>query len=137
MEDTREIQTEDTRRAWSYNGALDEGFEPKSYSWEDVPAGTWLARLDFKVWSNKTSAGSLGCYFTSLADGRKYLLSAFRPYRSTSRAYTPSDGAIDFSARGLDGQIFLLEIGKGAKGKTSGCRQSSTTNCSNSKMTAE
>nr|WP_256347570.1 hypothetical protein [Pseudomonas gingeri] len=97
---------------------MEAGFELKSYSWENVPIGTWLARLDFKVWSNKTSAGCLGCYFTSLADGRQYLLSAFRPYRSTARIYTPTDGSIDFSSRGLDGQIFLLEIGKGANGKT-------------------
>lgn len=40
------------------------------------------------------------------------------PYRSTARIYTPTDGSIDFSSRGLDGQIFLLEIGKGANGKT-------------------
>ena len=47
MEVTVEQQTEDTRRAWSYNGAVDAGFEPQSYSWKDVPTGTWVARLDF------------------------------------------------------------------------------------------
>lgn len=118
MDETIEIPAESSLRGWSYKGALEAGLELKSYSWEDVPTGTWLARLDFKVWSNKTSAGSLGCYFTSLADGRQYLLSAFRPYRSTARIYTPTDGSIDFSSRGLDGQIFLLETGKGANGKT-------------------
>lgn len=112
-----EKPTEDMRRAWSYKGALDAGFEPKTYSWEDVPIGTWQARLDFKVWSNKTSSGCLGCYFTSLVDGQQYLLSAFRPYRSTSRRYSPTDDSIDFSERGLDGQIFLLEIAKGKNGK--------------------
>lgn len=118
MEETFETPAERSLRGWSYKGALEAGLELKSYSWEDVPTGTWLARLDFKVWSNKTAAGSLGCYFTSLADGRRYLLSAFRPYRSTARTYTPTDGSIDFSSRGLDGQIFLLEIGKGVNGKT-------------------
>lgn len=78
MEKTFETPAESSLRGWSYKGALDAGLELKSYAWEDVPTGTWLARLDFKVWSNKTSAGSLGCYFTSLADGRRYLLSAFR-----------------------------------------------------------
>jgi hypothetical protein len=67
-----EQQTENTRRAWSYNGAVDAGFEPQSYSWEDVPTGTWVARLDFKVWSNKTAARCLGCYFTSLVDGCRF-----------------------------------------------------------------
>lgn len=118
MGDTFEITAESSLRGWSYKGALEAGLKLKSYSWEDVPTGTSLARLDFKVWSDKTSAGSLGCYFTSLADGRRYLLSAFRPYRSTARIYTPIDGSIDFSARELDGQIFWLEIGKGANGKT-------------------
>ena len=117
MDETYEISGGSSLRAWSHKGALEAGFELKSYSWKDVPTGTWLARLDFKVLSNKTSAGSLGCYFTSLVDGRQYLLSAFRPYRSTARIYTPTDGSIDFSSRGLDGQIFLLEIGKGAKGQ--------------------
>ncbi|WP_192552558.1 hypothetical protein [Pseudomonas sp. IzPS59] len=117
MEATLEAQTDDKRRAWSYNGAIEAGLDPKSYSWADVPTGTWLARLDFKIWSNKTSAGCLGCYFTSLADGRQYQLSAFRPYRSTSRCYSPTDDGIDFSRPGLDGQIFQLEVGKAANGK--------------------
>lgn len=117
MEEPIEASAEDTRRAWSHNGAVEAGFEPQSYSWADVPTGTWVARLDFKIWSNKTAAGCLGCYFTSLADGRRYQLSAFRPYRSTSRRYSPTDDGIDFSQPGLDGQIFLLEVGKSANGK--------------------
>ncbi|WP_339540127.1 hypothetical protein [Pseudomonas sp. RA_5y_Pfl1_P24] len=117
MEGTVETQAEDRRRAWSYNGAVEAGFEPQSYSWKDLPVGVLVARLDFKIWSNKTAAGCLGCYFTSLVDGRRYQLSAFRPYRSTSRRYSPTDEGIDFSQPGLDGQTFLLEVGKSANGK--------------------
>lgn len=29
MEETLETQTDDKRRAWSYNGAIDAGFDPK------------------------------------------------------------------------------------------------------------
>lgn len=118
MEEAVESTTVDMRRAWSYKGAIDAGFEPQSYSWKDVPTGTWVARLDFKAWSNMTAAGCLGCYFTSLADGRRYQLSAFRPKRSTSRRYSPTDDGIDFSQPGLDGQIFLLEVGRSANGRT-------------------
>ena len=40
MEETLEMQTENKRRAWSYNGAISAGFDPLSYSWADVPTGT-------------------------------------------------------------------------------------------------
>lgn len=118
MEEMVEPKAANTRRAWSYKGAVDAGFEPQSYSWKDVPTGTWAARLDFKAWSDKTSTGCLGCYFTSLIDGCRYQLSAFRPHRSTARRYSPADDGIDFSQPGLDGQTFLLEVGKTANGKT-------------------
>jgi hypothetical protein len=109
-------ETEDTRRAWSYNAAVEAGLEPQSYGWTDIPEGTWAARLDFKAWSNKTAAGHLVCFFTTLVDGRRYRLSAFRPSQSSERRYTPKDGGIDFSSPGLDKQIFLVTVGRTAKG---------------------
>ncbi|BCJ04414.1 hypothetical protein PRtIB026_A05480 [Pseudomonas sp. RtIB026] len=118
MEETIKSTAADSRRAWSYNGAVDAGFEPNSYSWKDVPTGTWTAQLDFKVWADKPAAGCLGCYFTSLANGRRYLLSAYRPHRSASRRYSPADDGIDFSQPELDGLTFLLEVGTSATGKT-------------------
>ncbi|CAI1053153.1 hypothetical protein [Serratia entomophila] len=106
---------ESVLRAFSYNGALDAGMEPGSYVWESVPVGDWAARLDFKIWSNTTSSGHLVCYFTSLDDGQRYRLSAFRP-KNGSRRYTPKDGGIDFSVRELDGREFLLNVGTTRKG---------------------
>ncbi|WP_262373055.1 hypothetical protein [Pseudomonas prosekii] len=96
-------EVEEMRRALSYNAAVEAGLEPRLYAFTDIPEGTWTARLDFKVWSNKTPAGHLVCYFTSLADDSRYRLSAFRPKEPASRSYTPKDGGIDFSQPGLDG----------------------------------
>lgn len=102
-------------RAWSYNAAVKAGLDLQSYAWSDIPVGTWTARLDFKVWSNKTSTGHLVCYFTSLVDERRYRLSAFRP-SSGSRRYTPKDGSVDFSTLEPDGKTFLISVGKTSKG---------------------
>ena len=112
-------EQDDTRRALSYNAAVEAGLELGSYEYKDVPEGVWAARLDFKVWSNQTAAGNLRCYFTSLADNRRYLLSAFRPKQPGSRRYSPKDDGIDFSSTGLNGQTFLLEVGRNAKGNVS------------------
>ena len=110
---------ENSRRALSYNAAVESGLEPGSYKSKDVPEGVWVARLDFKVWSNQPAAGNLRCYFTSLADNCRYLLSAFRPKQPGSRRYSPKDDGIDFSQPGLDGQTFLLEVGRNGKGNVS------------------
>lgn len=109
---------EDTRRAWSYNAAVDAGFEPQQYAWKDIPDGTWAARLDFKTWSDKSTVGHLVCYFTAISDGRRYRLSAFRPGGESRYRYTPKDDGIDFSQPGLDGRCFIVTVGKTAKGGT-------------------
>ncbi|WP_426154176.1 hypothetical protein [Pseudomonas sp. DC3000-4b1] len=110
---------EDSRRALSYKAAVEAGLELQSYAWADVPEGKWDARLDFKVWSNNTAAGHLVCYFTSLNDGNRYRLSAFRASKPVDRCYTPKDGIIDFSSQGLNGQKFSLTVGRTAKSQVS------------------
>ncbi len=107
---------EDTRRALTYNAAVDAGLNPRDYGWKEVPEGTWAARLDFKTWSNATAIGHLVCYFTALSDGKRYRLSAFRPGGSSRYRYTPKDGGIDFSQRDLDGRTFLLTVGRTRQG---------------------
>lgn len=50
---------EEVKRGLTYDMALREGFEPKEYDWKNIPEGTWQARLDFKIWSNKSTAAIL------------------------------------------------------------------------------
>lgn len=107
--------SQEAKRGLTYDMALREGFEPKDYVWENIPEGTWRARLDFKIWSNKSMAGHLVCYMTSLEDSRRYRLSAFRQGNGTTR-YTPKDGGIDFSEKGLKGRIFVVTTVSTLKG---------------------
>lgn len=71
-----------------------------------------IARLDFKVWSNKTSARYLGCLMVAdISSPRSVRIGLLHD------ATPPIDYGIDFSRSGLDGQIFSLEVGKSANGK--------------------
>ncbi|QWP77957.1 hypothetical protein J5226_06005 [Lysobacter sp. K5869] len=103
-------------RAYSYKAALDAGLAPERYDWKSVPEGLWRARLDFKIWSDRTAAGHLVCYFTRLDDGQLYRLSAYRPARDVERRYTAKDGAIDFSSPDTAGETFLIVVGRNSKG---------------------
>lgn len=62
------------KRAETYANALELGLA--DYAWQDVPIGTWRARLDFKAWG-KGSGLSLICCFTALDSGAKYRLTAY------------------------------------------------------------
>ncbi|MBT0725038.1 hypothetical protein HH682_11545 [Rosenbergiella sp. S61] len=106
---------EEAKRGLTYNMALQEGLEPESYDWKNIPEGVWRARLEFKIWSNKSRAGHLVCYMTYLEESRRYRLSAFRQGNGTTR-YTPKDGGIDFSEKGLEGHIFLVTTVSTSKG---------------------
>jgi len=100
-------------RAFSYDKAIAAGLEPRDYDWQHPPEGSWIGRLDFKVWGQ---AANLVCYFTEISTGRKFRLSAFRPKTRTGSRYAPRDGAIDFSAEGIDGQAYRLQTGLNPKG---------------------
>ena len=106
---------EEAKRGLTYDMALREGFEPGEYDWKNIPEGTWPARLDFKIWSNKSKVGHLVWYMTSLDNSQRYRLSAFRQGDGTTR-YTPKDGGIDFSEKGLEGHIFLVTTVTTSKG---------------------
>lgn len=58
--------------------ALEAGFEPKNYSFykEDVPIGTYLAKLDFMLWSKTFMA--INCFFTMKDSGKKISLSVYK-----------------------------------------------------------
>lgn len=58
--------------------ALEAGYEPKNYSYlkEDVPLGSYLARLDFMLWSKTYMA--VNCFFTLQGSGKKISLSVYK-----------------------------------------------------------
>lgn len=96
---------EEAKRGLTYDMALREGFEPGEYDWKNIPEGTWPARLDFKIWSNKSKVGHLVCYMTSLDNSQRYRLSAFR--QGTERHDIPpkTAGSI-FQKKALKGISF-------------------------------
>lgn len=103
----------ESRRGWSYNGAVEAGLEPRLYDWKDVPEGDWEARLDFRYWADNGGPGTLVCCFRT-PEGARYRVSAFR---QKDGRYTPKDGVVDFGNKGLDGRHYLLNIGKSRSGK--------------------
>ena len=58
--------------------ALEAGYEPKNYSFqkEDVPTGSYLAKLDFMLWSKTYMA--INCFFTIKGSGKKISLSVYK-----------------------------------------------------------
>ena len=111
----------------SFDQALGAGLDPGLYEGRDVPEGSWVGRLDYKVWTR--SGGGLSCYFTRCYTGagvgarggasregdggaserasssdafgapERYRLAAFRlrTGSGTAKAYTAKDGAVDFA----------------------------------------
>lgn len=63
---------------YSFNQALENQCEPREYSYqqEDLPTGTFVATLDFKIWAKKAMA--VNCYFTHKETGKKFLVSVYR-----------------------------------------------------------
>lgn len=96
---------EEAKRGLTYDMALREGFEPKEYDWKNIPEGTWQARLDFKIWSSKSTASHLVCYMTSLDNSHRYRLSAFRQGDGTTRYTLKTAGSI-FQKKALKGISF-------------------------------
>jgi hypothetical protein len=103
-------------RAFTLSEAIEAGFDPAAYEWRDVPEGTWDGHLDFKTWSSKRGSGSLLCYFTDIGTGRRFRLSAGKPWVGDALRYTPKDRAIDFSRTSVDGRVFRLRVRHGVKG---------------------
>jgi hypothetical protein len=79
----------------SWKEALKQGFEPRLYSYAtgDIPLGNVEAVLDFKVWAQKVMG--IGCYFTELQTGRKFILTV---YCQPSGVYRQSSHPTDFSS---------------------------------------
>lgn len=58
--------------------ALEAGYEPKNYSYykEDVPLGSYKAKLDFMLWSKTYMA--VNCFFTIVKSQKKISLSVYK-----------------------------------------------------------
>jgi hypothetical protein len=85
------------------------GFDPNSYERFQLPRGTWVGRLDFKIFGQSRN---LLCYFTDVATGRRYVLSAWIRIELRSRMYCARDGVIDFSQPATEGLVYDLETNR-------------------------
>ncbi|QDW24322.1 hypothetical protein FFJ24_005585 [Pedobacter sp. KBS0701] len=58
--------------------ALEAGFDPKNYSYDkkEIPLGSYLAILDFMLWSK--SGLTINCFFTLVDSHKKITLSVYR-----------------------------------------------------------
>ncbi|SES23346.1 hypothetical protein SAMN04488023_14610 [Pedobacter rhizosphaerae] len=65
--------------------ALDAGYEPKDYAYAkaDIPIGTFVATLDFMLWSK--SGLTVNCFFTLTDSGKKVTLSVYRKAANQDR----------------------------------------------------
>jgi len=63
---------------YSFNQALENKCEPREYPFqkEFLPTGTFIATLDFKIWSKKEIA--VNCYFSQKESGKKFLVVVYR-----------------------------------------------------------
>lgn len=75
------------------------------------PIGSLTAKLLAKCWGNGMN---IICFFEDVATKKKFQLSA---WRHEENIYRPKDNGIDFSQKGMEGQIFIIETGLSSKGK--------------------
>ena len=102
------------RNVLSWNPALEQGYEPRLYPFnpEDIPAGIYNARLDFKIWAKKTMA--VVCYFELVDIRKKCCLSIFRT--TGDKQYMLPGGSIDFTTCPI-GQLYRISITYNGKNK--------------------
>lgn len=95
-----------------------KGFEPKDYSGDPLPDGSWVGILEFRVWDKERKC--VHCYFKD-QDGDKRKITAFPSergvYEGIENAFTARDGNVDFARENLEDLPFNLTTGKNGKGK--------------------
>ena len=92
-----------------------QGFDPKQYSGDPLPEGSWTGVLDFRVWGQAN--GCLHCYFTD-QNGDHRRVAAFPIERGALAqlgAFGARDGGLDMAADGLENRTFALVTGKNMK----------------------
>lgn len=87
------------RTALGFKPALEAGYEPRNYSWSPdvVSVGDYEAILDFMIWSNKHVA--VDCYLTTVTDGKKIRLTAYRNKAEDYMAGTTAVACLPFGTR--------------------------------------
>lgn len=75
------------------------------------PMGSWTGKLIAKCWGD---VKSIICFFEDVTTGKKCRLSA---WRHEENIYRPKDNGIDFSQKGMEGKVFLIETKLSSKGK--------------------
>lgn len=99
------------RNVMSWNKALEAGYEPRLYPFDQVAPGEYIAVLDFKIWAKKTMG--IACYFTSQADGTFFQLTVYR--RQSDHQYKLNGCDIDFTTcpTGVAYSVTVILNGKG------------------------
>lgn len=87
------------RNVFSWNVAINNGHQPRLYSYavEDIPLGTYVARLDFKIWAKKVLAVS--CYFTQVSTGIRFQVTV---YAQRDGVYHLPGDELDFTVCPID-----------------------------------
>ena len=95
---------------YSWEKGLNNGYEPRLYSYKDTPVGEVNSMLDFKIWAKESMA--VVCYFTDMESGNKFQISVFR---LADKSYKLKNSEIDFTTCPCD-EEYHLTIEKNGKG---------------------
>ncbi len=95
----------------SWKQALEADHTPNEYSFRatDIPEGSYLATLDFKIWAKKANAVS--CYFTKANSGEKMLLTVYRDFKNEEYFLGNTDFRICPT-----GTVYNIEVTHNSKG---------------------
>lgn len=106
-----------TIRALTFKQIREMSIDLRVYAWDPLPDGTWVGRLDHKLWGS-APAGLLNCFFTCQEAGRQFKLSAFalRGVPDKHNWYSPRSQRIDVSHEPLH-RLYRLTTGVGPRGK--------------------
>ncbi|RFS26772.1 hypothetical protein DVR12_03020 [Chitinophaga silvatica] len=100
----------------TYVTAVNAGKEPKAYAFDvhQIPTGEVISRLDFKVWTKKSSG--VTCFFCEPDTGRKFRVTVFKDKHSEE--YKLYKGELDFRECPV-GKLYRLRIEKNSNGNMS------------------
>ena len=99
-------------KAYRFKDAAQDGLNPQKYRSSDIAPGEYIGKLVFKVWGRKSA---IQCFFV-LENDEFLRLTAFRPYATPWRGYTPRDGRVDFSRPGVEGTRYRITTGLTERG---------------------